>query len=87
MIATLMAIFDAAFFRTVRIGRFKRAPSALMAPFLILAGVTASFAIRPLLGDAKNAALAQDFVAAVIILGCFALMSLWFRRLQSGRLY
>ena len=50
-------------------GRFKYVPLGLTAPFLILVGVAASLAIRPLLGDAKNAALAEDFVGAVIILG------------------
>ena len=62
-------------------------PLGLTAPFLILVGVTASLAIRPLLGDAKNVALAEDFAGAVIILGVFAVMTLWFRRLQSGSLY
>ena len=87
LFAVLMAILDATFFRAVRVGRFRYVPLGLSAPFLILVGVTASIAIRPLLGDAKNAALAEDFVGALIILGVFGLMTLWFRRWQSGRLY
>ena len=87
LFALLLAILDATFFRTVRVGRVKYVPLGLTAPFLILVGVIASLAIRPLLGNAKNAALAEDFVGAAIILGVFALMTLWFRRLQSGRLY
>jgi hypothetical protein len=87
LFAVLMAILDATFFRAVKVGRFKYVPLGLTAPFLILVGVTASFAIRPLLGDAKNAALAEDFVGALIILGVFALLTLWFRRWQSGSLY
>ena len=87
LFAVLMTFLDATFFRTMRVGRFKHVPLGLTAPFLILVGVAASLAIRPLLGDAKNAALAQDFVGAVIILGVFALLTLWFRRWQSGSLY
>ena len=87
LFAVLMAFLDATFFRAVRVGRFKHVPLGLTAPFLILAGVVASIAIRPLLGDAKNAALAQDFAGAVIILGFFALLTLWFRRWQGGSLY
>ncbi len=87
LFALLLAILDATFFRTARVGRIKYVPLGLMAPFLILVGVTASLAIRPLLGDAKNAALAEDFVGTAIILGVFALMMLWFRRWQSGRPY
>ena len=87
LFAVLMALLDATFFRAVRVGRIKYVPLGLTAPFLILVGVAASLAIRPLLGDAKNAALAEDFVGAVIILGVFALLTLWFRRWQSGSLY
>ena len=87
LFAVLMALLDATFFRAVRVGRFKYVPLGLTAPFLILVGVAASLAIRPLLGDAKNAALAEDFAGAVIILGVFALLTLWFRRWQSGSLY
>ena len=87
LFAVLMALLDATFFRAVRLGRFKYVPLGLTAPFLILVGVAASLAIRPLLGDAKNAALAEDFVGAVFILAVFALLTLWFRRWQSGSLY
>ena len=64
LFAVLMALLDATFFRAVRVGRFKYVPLGLTAPFLILVGVAASLAIRPLLGDAKNAALAEDFVGS-----------------------
>ena len=87
LLALLLATLDATFFRAVRVGRIKYVPLGLTAPFLILVGVAASIAIRPLLGDAKNAALAEDFVGAVIILGVFGLLTLWFRRWQSGSLY
>ena len=65
----------------------KYVPLGLATPLLILIGVSGSIAIQPLLGDAKNAALAEDFAGAVIILGIFALLTLWFRRWQSGSLY
>jgi hypothetical protein len=87
LFAVLMVLLDATFFRAVRVGRMRYVPLGLTAPFLILVGISASIAIRPLLRDAKNAALAEDFVGAVIILGVFALMTLWFRRLQSGSLH
>ena len=87
LFAVLLAISSATFFRAVRVGRFKYVPLGLTAPFLILVGVSGSIAIRPLLGDTKNAALAEDFIGTAIILGVFALMALWFRRLQSGSLY
>lgn len=87
LFALLLSISDATFFRAVKVGRLKYAPLGLTAPFLILVGVAGSLAIRPLLGDAKNAALAEDFVGALIILCVFALMTLWFRRWQSGKLY
>lgn len=87
LVALLLAVLDATFFRAARVWRVKYVPLGLAAPFLILVGVTASLAIRPLLGNAKNSALAEDFVGAAILLVVFALMALWFRRLQSGKLY
>lgn len=87
LVALLLAVLDATFFRAARVWRVKYVPLGLTAPFLILVGVTASLAIRPLLGNAKNSALAEDFVGAAILLVVFALMALWFRRLQSGKLY
>ena len=83
----LLAISSATFFRAVRVGRVTYVPLGLTSPFLVLVGVAGFLAVRPLLGDAKNAALAEDFIGAAIILGVFALMGLWFRRLQSGSLY
>ena len=87
LFAVLLAISSATFFRTVKVRRIKYVPLGLATPFLILVGVSDSIAIQPLLGDAKNAPLAEDFIGAVIILGVFALMTLWFRRLQSGSLH
>ncbi len=87
MFALLLTILNATLFRAARVWRVKYVPLGLTAPFLILVGVTASLAIRPLLGNARNAAFAEDFVGAAILLGVFALMTLWFRRLQSGKLY
>ena len=87
LVALLLAILDATFFRAARVWRVKYVPLGLTAPFLILVGVTASLAIRPLLGNATNAAFAEDFIGAAVILGVFVLMTLWFRRLQSGKLY
>ena len=79
---------SATFFRTVKVRRVTYVPARTDRPIpRSLVGVAGFLAVRPLLGDAKNAALAEDFVGAVIILGVFALMALWFRRLQSGSLY
>ena len=87
LFALLLAISSATFFSTVKVRRVTYVPLGLTAPFLILVGVSGSIAIHPLLGDAKNAALVEDFIGAIIILGVFAVMTLWFRRLQSGSLY
>ena len=87
LFAVLLAISSATFFRTVKVRRVTYVPLGLTAPFLVLVGVAGFLAVRPLLGDAKNAALAEDFIGAAIILGVFAVMTLWFRRLQSGSLY
>ncbi len=87
LFAVLLAISSATFFRTVKVRRVTYVPLGLTAPFLVLVGVAGFLAVRPLLGDAKNAALVEDFIGAAIILGVFALMALWFRRLQSGSLY
>ena len=87
LFAVLMVLLDATFFRAVRVRRVTYVPLGLTSPFLVLVGVAGFLAVRPLLGDAKNAALAEDFIGAAIILGVFALMALWFRRLQSGSLY
>ena len=65
----------------------KYVPLGLATPLLILIGVSGSIAIQPLLGDAKNAALFEDYIGAAIILGVFALLTLWFRRWRSGSLY
>ena len=87
LFAVLLAISSATFFRTVKVRRVTYVPPGLTAPFLVLVGVAGFLTVRPLLGDAKNAALAEDFIGAATILGVFAVMTLWFRRLQSGSLY
>ena len=88
LFAVLLAISSATFFRTVKVRRVTYVPARTDLPHSsILVGVAGFLAVRPLLGDAKNAALAEDFIGAAIILGVFALMALWFRRLQSGSLY
>ncbi len=62
-------------------------PLGMVAPIAILMGVFGSSAIRPMLGDVKNAALAQDFIGAIVILAVFLIMWLVFRRWQTGTLY
>lgn len=75
------------FFRIVRVGRADYIPLGLVAPFAIFVGVAGSKAIRPLIGDATDVALAQNFVGAVVILAIFGFFALWFRRWQSGNPY
>ena len=87
LIALFGAVSNAMFFRIVRVGRADLIPLGLVAPIAIFVGLAGSKAIRPLLGDAKNAALAQDFVGALIILAIFGFLALWFRRWQSGNPY
>ena len=81
------ALSNATFFRVVRVGRADYIPLGVVAPFAILVGVVGSKAIQPLMGDAKNAALAQDFLGAFIVLAIFGFLALWFRRWQSGNPY
>ena len=85
--AVYLAFSNATFFRIVKVGRDRYIPLGLVAPIFILVGVVGSGAIRPLIGDAKNAALAGDFVGAAVILGVFAVMTLLFRLWQSGNPY
>ena len=87
LIALFSAVSNAMFFRIVRVGRADYIPLGLIAPFAIFAGVAGSKAIRPLIGDATDAALAQDLVGALFILAIFGFFTLWFRRLQSGNPY
>ena len=87
LFALFCAVSNATFFRMVRVNKVQYVPLALVAPFAIIVGIVGSAAIRPLIGDAKNVALAQDFAGALIILGVFAFLTLWFRRLQSGNPY
>ena len=86
-ISVYLAISNATFFRVARVGRKRNVPLGLVAPIFILVGVIGSSAIRPLLWDAKDAALARDFVGAAIIIGVFGLMMLWFRTWQRGTPY
>ena len=80
------AVSNATFFRVARVGRAYY-PLGLVAPIAIYVGLAGSVAIRPMLGDAKNAALAQDFAGALIILAVFGVFSLWFRQWRSGNPY
>ena len=87
LIAVFGAVSNAMFFRIVRVGRADYIPLGLVAPISIFVGLAGSKAIRPLLGEARNAAFAQDFVGAVVILAIFGFFALWFRRWQSGNPY
>ena len=87
LFAVFGAVSNAMFFRIVRVGRADYIPLGLVAPIAIFVGLAGSKAIRPLLGEAKNAALAEDFVGAVVILAIFVFFALWFRRWQSGNPY
>ena len=87
LLCVIFAMLNATFFRVARLRRKVYVPLGLVAPIAILMGVYGAAAIRPMLGDAKNAALAHDFAGAAVILGVFLLMWLIFRRWQSGTLY
>ena len=87
LLCVLFAMLNATFFRVVKVRRKLYLPLGLVAPIAILMGVSGAAAIRPMLGDAKNAALAHDFAGAIVILAVFLLMWLIFRRWQSGTLY
>ncbi len=87
LMALYFAFSNAIFVRVVRIDHGRIIPVGVVAPIFILVGVIGSGAIRPLIGDAKNAALAQDFISAVVIFGVFVGMTLWFRQWQSGNPY
>ena len=87
LVALFGAVSNATFFRVARVGRAAYIPLGLVAPIAIFVGLAGSSAVRPLLGDAKNAALAQDFAGAAIILAIFGVFSLWFRQWQSGNPY
>ena len=87
LVCVIFAMLNATFFRVVRLRRKVYAPLGLVAPVAILLGVYGAAAIRPMLGEAKDSALAQDFAGAVVILAVFLLMWLVFRRWQSGTLY
>ena len=85
--AVYMAFSNATFFSIARVGRDRYVPLGAVAPIFILAGVIGSSAISPLIGDAKDAAMAQDFLGALVILAVFAVMTLWFRQWRSGNPY
>ena len=87
LVALFGAVSNATFFRVARIGRADYVPLGLVAPIAIFVGVAGSAAVRPLLGDAKSAALAQDFAGALIILAIFGILSLLFRQWRSGDPY
>ena len=85
--AVYLAFSNATFFSIARVGRDHYVPLGAVAPIFILGGVIGSSAIRPLLGDAKDAAMAQEFLGAVVMLAAFGAMTLWFRHWQSGNPY
>ena len=85
--ALFVAVSNATFFRVARIGRADFVPLGLVAPIAIFVGVAGSAAARPLLGDAKSAALAEDFAGALIILAIFVVLSHLFGRWRSGNPY
>ena len=86
-IAVYLAMSNATFFKIAKVGRDRYIPLGVVAPVFILGGVIGSSAVRPLLGDAKDAAMAQDFIGALVILGVFAVMTRWLRLWQSGSPY
>ena len=83
----LIAFANATFFRAVKIGRGEYVPLGAVAPIAMLIGLVGTNAIKPLVGDAKEAALAQDFVGAIIILGVFFYMRSFFGAWKSGNPY
>ena len=87
LVCVFFAMLNATFFRVAKLRRRIYIPLGLVAPIAILMGVSGAAAIRPMLGDAKNAAIAHDFTGATVILAVFLLMWLIFRRWQSGTLY
>ncbi len=87
VVALFGAVSNATFFRVARIGRAEYIPLGLVAPISIFAGIAGSAAVRPLLGEAKNAAHAQDFAGAFVILAIFGILSLLFRQWRSGNPY
>lgn len=87
LVALFGAVSNATFFRVARIGRADYIPLGLLAPIAIFVGVAGSAAVRPLLGDAKNTALAQEFAGALIILTIFGVLPLLFGKWRSGNPY
>ncbi len=87
LFCVFLALLNATFFRVAKVRWKVYLPLGLVAPIATLMGVFGASAIRPMLGDAKNAALAQDFIGAIVILAVFLIMWLVFRRWQSGTLY
>ena len=87
LVALFGAISNATVFRIVRVGRTDYLPMGVVTPIAALLGVFGSKVIRPLLGDAKDATLAQDFIGAFVILAVFIGMTLWFRQFQSGKAF
>lgn len=85
--AVYLAHSNATFFGVARIQRNRLVPLGAIALIFILFGVIGSSAIRPLIGEAKDAALVQDFIGALVILGVYVVMTLWFRVWQSGNPY
>ena len=87
LVAVYLAMSNATFFRIARVGRGRYVPLGIGAPLFIHLGVIGSNAIRPLIGDFKEAATAQDFITAAVILAVFGGMTFWFRAWQRGNPY
>ncbi len=87
LFALFMATSNATVFRVVKIGRAEYIPLGALAPIAIFVGAVGSGAIRPMLGDAKDAALAGNLAGAVIILVVFVMLTFMFRQWQTGNPY
>ena len=87
LFAVYLAFSNATFFSIARVGRNRYFPLGAVAAVFILVGVIVSSAISPLISDAKDAAMAQDCIGALVLLVVFVVMMRCFRLWQSGNPY
>ena len=87
LFAVYLAFSNATFFSIARVRRDHYIPLGAVAPVFIFVGAIGSSAIRPLISDAKDAAMAQDLIGALFIVVVFVVMTLLFRLWQSGNPY
>ena len=80
LFAVYLAFSNATFFSIARVGRNRYFPLGAVAPVFIFVGAIGSSAIRPLISDAKDAAMAQDRIGALVILVVFVVILPRFRR-------